>query len=169
MVCRENSVSGSNGFHINTKEISDALSEMRNLLQRRWQYIWGGVLLVLLLGCSFQYEIVISGLETSSPIFEFTKSSSTTSSGTRERVELNSFRIVTKGAQGWDYKNPVWAFETKPGSYVEIGLIKYGSVPPGFSEIAPAKPLSVGVSYRAVAFGAGSGGEKEFMLKPIGG
>jgi hypothetical protein len=125
------------------------------------------LVVVLLVGCSTQFDIVISGLGTAFPIFEFSKTVPAPPRGGGDRIELNSFRVVQRGTLGWDYRNPVWAFETKPGSYIEVGLIKYGAVPAGFTEIAPPKPLSAGIPYRAVAFGAGSGAEKEFALQSI--
>ncbi|RJQ47669.1 MAG: hypothetical protein C4528_04570 [Gammaproteobacteria bacterium] len=72
--------------------------------------------------------------------------------------------VVEKKAGEWDYKNPMWAFELRPGKYLEVEQIQYGVVPSGFSEAASAKPLSIGKQYLVMGFGPGSGGSVEFEL-----
>ena len=133
---------------------------------QRWRLLsLCGVISTLILGCSYQFDIEIFDLNSGVPSFKFTKSVLAPPKGKTDRVELNNFLVVSKNTQGWDYKNPVWAFELKPGAYMEIEQIKYGVVPITFTETTPAKPLSVGVPYLAIAFGAGGGGEKEFVLQ----
>ena len=133
---------------------------------RRWSPLsLYGAIFSLILGCSYQFDIEIFDLDSGVPSFKFTKSVFAPPKGNTDRVELNNFLVVSKNTQGWDYKNPVWAFALKPGAYMEIEKIKYGVVPTTFTETTPAKPLAVGVPYLAIAFGAGGGGKKEFVLQ----
>jgi len=77
---------------------------------------------------------------------------------------LNSFLVVQKRGNDWDYKNPMWAFELRPGAALEVDKIKYGVVPPDFNQTAAAKPLAVGEHYLVLVFGLGSSGSTEFVL-----
>jgi hypothetical protein len=116
-------------------------------------------------GTSYQFKISVCNLNSGIPIFKFTKPLLAPPKGQRKTVELNSFLVVSRNSQGWDYKNPVWAFEREPGSYVIVERITYGMTPSGFKETTAARPLSVGMPYLAIAFGAGGGGEKEFQSR----
>ena len=116
-------------------------------------------------GCSYQYELSVFDLNTTTPRFQFTKPLLAPPIGRRHSVELNRFSVVAKSSQGWDYKNPVWEFERDQGSYAVAERITYGTIPSGFKEATAARPLSVGVPYQAIAFGAGGGGGIEFQLR----
>ena len=116
-------------------------------------------------GCSYAFDISVLNLDSSTPVFQFAKPLMVSPRGQRHRVKLNRFGVVAKGDQGWDYKNPVWAFSRAPGSYTVIGRVTYGSTPAGFEQTIEAKPLSVGVPYLAIASGAGGGGAREFQLR----
>ena len=128
----------------------------------------GALCIAFLFGCisctSYQFKISVLSLNSSSPIFQFTKPLLSPPKGRRNSVELNQFLVVAKNSRGWDYKNPVWAFQRRPGSYAVVERIAYGAAPSGFNETTAARPLSAGVPYLAIAFAAGGGGKNEFQL-----
>ncbi len=116
-------------------------------------------------GASYRFDIYVENLDSLSPFFRFSKPLVASPKGTKNRVELNKFIVVAKGSQGWDYKNPLWAFELSSGSALEVKQIKYGVVPSGFNETTKAQQLSTGLNYMAIAFGPGGNGSREFILR----
>lgn len=80
-------------------------------------------------------------------------------------VELTSFMVVEKKVGDWDYSNPLWAFELKPGTSLEVKQFNYGEVPNGFMETAKPRKLLSGGAYMAVAFGPGMGSSSEFIKR----
>ncbi|SRR6266540_4731371 len=115
-------------------------------------------------GCSYHFDIIVDDLGSVQPTFKFSKPLFASPKGVKNRIELNSFRVVEKKGGTWDYKNPMWAFGLKPGAALVVDHIRHGAVPGGFTETTKAKPLLVGVSYLAIGFGLGSGGSQEFVL-----
>jgi hypothetical protein len=115
-------------------------------------------------GSSYRFDISVQELSSSQPLFSFSKSMFAPPRWTTSKVELNSFLVVSKRGSDWDYKNPMWAFELRPGAALEVDKIKYGVVPPDFTETTAAKPLVQGEQYLVLAFGLGSSGSKEFIL-----
>lgn len=85
--------------------------------------------------------------------------------GTQKEVLLNSFSVVEKRDEKWDYTRPLWRFSLAPGNALEIGQIQYGKTPQGFSETDPAKPLIVGTEYHAYGIGSGANGGITFIIK----
>jgi hypothetical protein len=113
---------------------------------------------------SYRFDVVVEELSLPQPVFTFSKPLFAPPRWTKSKVELNSFLVVQKRGNDWDYKNPVWAFELRPGNALEVDRIKYGVVPPGFIETSAAKPLVEGQHYLVMAFGLGSSGSTEFVL-----
>lgn len=116
-------------------------------------------------GASYRFDIYVENLDSLSPFFRFSKPLVASPKGTKNRVELNKFIVVAKGSQGWDYKNPLWAFELSSGSALEVKQIRYGVVPSGFNETTKAQQLSTGLPYMAIAFAPGGNGSREFILR----
>jgi hypothetical protein len=116
-------------------------------------------------GASYRFDISVENLDSLTPFFRFSKPLLASPKGTKNRVELNKFIVVAKGSQGWDYKNPLWAFELSSGSALEVEQIKYGVVPSGFNETTKVQQLSTGLPYMAIAFAPGGSGSREFILR----
>jgi hypothetical protein len=114
--------------------------------------------------CSYKFEILLASLETDTPSFQFSKPFFAPPKGETDAIELTRFMIVSKNAQGWDYKHPIWDFEFNPDNTEIIALIKYAKMPPNFIETASAKPLSYGLPYLAIAYAAGGFASKEFVF-----
>ena len=149
---------------------------MRLLQRRKVSVVWERILQLVLLALfgfaaplsayssSYRFDVVVEELSSPQPVFTFSKSMFAPPRWTTRKVELNSFLVVQKRGNDWDYKNPMWAFELRPGAALEVDKIKYGVVPPDFNQTAAAKPLAVGEHYLVLVFGLGSSGSTEFVL-----
>lgn len=103
--------------------------------------VWGRMLQLVLLALlgfaapfpahstSYRFDVVVEELSSQQPVFTFLKSMFAPPRWTTSKVELNSFLVVQKRGNDWDYKNPVWAFELRPGTALEVDKIKYGVAP----------------------------------------
>ncbi|WP_211441834.1 hypothetical protein [Collimonas humicola] len=114
-------------------------------------------------GFSSRFAIVVEDVTLEHLYFKLEKKNFLTK--INSTVELNNFSVVEKIRGKWDYKNPLWAFELKPGSALEVSKFKYGETPHGFSETVKAKQLVSGTPYLAMGSGLGSTGSIEFVVK----
>lgn len=121
------------------------------------------ITLFLVTGISSRFDILVECSSLRQPCFKLEKKNLLPK--TKSDVELNSFRVVEKKSGTWDYSNPLWAFELKPGIGLKISRFQYGETPNGFLETTRAKQLAVGVPYLAIGFGLGSTGSSEFVVE----
>jgi hypothetical protein len=122
--------------------------------------VGGGICCTLALAHSFSFDISVADLT-----FTFSKPLDAPPHGKRHTVSLNEFLVVRKKNGTWVYEDTMWRFHLPPGTYIEVEEVRYGIVPQGFQEMIAAKPLAKGTKYFAVAYGAGSSGEKEFTAE----
>lgn len=81
-------------------------------------------------------------------------------------VEIGDLGVFRMRDGNWDYRNPEWNIKLSPGRSLPLESVRYGSVPEGFAQTAPARPLEAGVRYQVVAFGPGAAGSAEFHIAP---
>lgn len=120
--------------------------------------------LLIIAGCSYKFDIIVKGEEPFQPVFTLNKRFPTFPIG--QKVPLNDFGVYVKkeGRDYCDYRDPVWRFALRPGSYTEVRHVRYGIVPSGFKEVAESKPLYSNIPYLATAIGAGGHGATEFVI-----
>ena len=121
--------------------------------------------LIVLSGCSYALKIAVAWLPDGRPFFTISRALILANDLGSQGADLNSFDVIQKVKDGWDYKHPVWSFQLPPGSSKPIENVLYGEVPVGFEESSPPLPLMPGVRYQAVALGPGCGGSVEFSIQ----
>lgn len=119
--------------------------------------------LFLMKGCSYSFNIAVTGDNPFQPIFILTKPVLVFPLG-KKKVPLNDFGVYVKKQNDWDYKNPIWSFELRPGASKEIYKIQYGKIPSGFQEYKQAEKLIEGIHYLVMGMGAGCNGSVTFKI-----
>jgi hypothetical protein len=110
-----------------------------------------------LAACSYELHVAAADTRSAHPRFDLG-----TSAGEVHAVAVNELRVLSESDGQWDWRHPVWCIGMDPGSYVQTPDIRYGSVPPGFTECAPPQVLQRGQHYLVAVSGAGVNGTAEF-------
>ena len=113
---------------------------------------------LLLVACSYTFDVVVSELSSPTPLFEIKRPSRFI--GWPRVTEITVW--IDERGSNYRQRHIIWQIESQG---IEVKSVRYGVVPDGFHETIRAEPLQIGLSYQLSGASLGGGSSTVFELR----